>query len=116
MKASLFAAVSLLALAGCSSAPVPTEQLNVTDQAIAQAQAVIGGEDAQPLQGARQKAGQARAALANGDNKAARLAAEQAELDARWVEAQALATKSDVRRQQLQNQVGRLHRQLEVAQ
>ncbi|PVZ20310.1 MULTISPECIES: DUF4398 domain-containing protein [unclassified Pseudomonas] len=102
----------LMALAGCSSDPVPTEQLRVTDEAIAQATA-SGAQDQPELAQAREHAAQARAELASGRNKPARQAAEQAELDARLAEALVLQAQQQARTAQLQVRIKRLREQLE---
>lgn len=102
----------LAALAGCSSDPLPTEQLRVTDEAITQAVA-SGAEDRPELAQAREHAAQARAALADGRNKPARLEAERAELDARLAEALVLQAQQQARTDQLQGRIARLRQQLE---
>lgn len=101
-----------LALAGCASDPVPDEQLRLTEQAIEQARAVGAADDSVPLSDALAKTARARAELASQHNKAARMALEQAELDARLAEANELSRKSREQLAQVNARIQRLHKQL----
>jgi predicted transglutaminase-like cysteine proteinase len=103
---------ALLALAGCATAPAPDEQLRLTEQAIDQARAVGAADTTSPLTEALSKTAQARAEMASGHNKAARMALEQAELDARLAEANELARKSREQLAQVNARIQRLHKQL----
>ncbi|MET1080088.1 MAG: DUF4398 domain-containing protein [Pseudomonas sp.] len=102
----------LSALAGCVSDPAPTEQLRLTEQALAQAKAV--GADAQipELQQAADKLQLAQTAMADEAFKDARMQAEQAELDARLAEARVLTQKSETQLASLNAQIKRLRLQL----
>jgi chromosome segregation ATPase len=111
----LFAAVAILALAGCATDPAPTEQLRLTEQALEQAKAV--GADEQPeLETAEAKFADARADMADKSYKHARMKAEQAELDARLAEARVLTLKSQEQITQLNTRLNRLRKQLGEAQ
>lgn len=112
MNKRLMIAGALLALAGCATDPVPDEQLRLTEQAIEQARAVGAADDSTPLADALKKAAQARADLADHNNKAARMALEQAELDARLAEANELTRKSREQLAQMNARIQRLHKQL----
>nr|WP_276583470.1 DUF4398 domain-containing protein [Pseudomonas sp. RIT-PI-S] len=102
----------MLALSGCATAPAPDEQLRLTEQAIEQARAVGAADDSEPLAGALSKTVQARADIAGHHNKAARMALEQAELDARLAEANELTRKSREQLAQVNARIQRLHKQL----
>ncbi len=78
MNKTLIILLSALGLlAGCASDPVPSEQLRLTEQTITQAKAVGATSESAELALAEQKLAEAGRALADGDNKAARLLAEQ---------------------------------------
>lgn len=102
----------LAALAGCATAPAPNEQLKLTEQAIDQARAVGAADTGSPLAEALAKTAKARADMAGQHNKAARMALEQAELDARLAEANELARKSREQLAQVNARIQRLHKQL----
>ena len=87
----LFAALAVLALAGCAADPAPNEQLRLTEQALEQAKAV--GAKADDL---------------------AEL--KQAELDARLAEARVLTQKSQEQLNVLNTRISRLRKQLAEAQ
>ncbi|MGE8362036.1 DUF4398 domain-containing protein [Pseudomonas sp.] len=106
------AALALLALAGCANDPAPTEQLRLTEQAVAQARAVGATEQAEELRQAEDKLQQAQAAMTREAFKDARLLAEQAELDARLAEARVLTQKSQDQLRELNERINRLRRQL----
>jgi type IV secretory pathway VirB4 component len=108
----LIFAGTVLALAGCATDPVPDEQLRLTEQAIDQARAVGAADTSAPLAEALTKAAQARAAMVSHHNKAARMALEQAELDARLAEADELVRKSNAQLAQVNTRIQRLHKQL----
>lgn len=102
-----------LALSACASDPAPTEQLRLTEQALTQVQALGIGEDQAPLLAqAEDKYARAQAAVADEDNKEARLLAEQAELDARLAEAEHLNAKSREQLTELNRRIARLRQQL----
>lgn len=87
--------VTLLALTGCASAPVPTEQLAVSKTQIESA-TTAGGTEFAPLElkMAREKLEAANRAVAEKENeKAARLASE-AQVDAKLAETKALSAKA----------------------
>ncbi len=104
--------LSTLLLAGCASDPAPNEQLRLSEQAVAQARAVGADESLAELPLAEAKLAEARAAMARGDNRSARLLAEQAELDARLAEARALNRRSEEQLAELSVRIGRLRQQL----
>tara|TARA_R100001244_G_scaffold51664_4_gene44990 strand:- start:3616 stop:3942 length:327 start_codon:yes stop_codon:yes gene_type:complete len=104
--------LALLALAGCASDPAPTEQLRLTEQALAQAKAVGADEHVAELKLAEEKLLQAQAAMAEESFKEARMLAEQAELDARLAEARVLTQKSQDQLTELNNRINRLRLQL----
>lgn len=112
----LFLSLLLLPLAGCSTDPAPLEQLLLTDQAIEQARAVGATEQVEDYHLAVDKAAQARADMAARAYKPARLAAEQAELDARLAEAKVLSAKSLEQLAQQTQRVERLRQQVRAAQ
>ena len=90
---AVFAASSLLALAGCSGNP-PTAQLAVTTQALNAAETAGAAEFAPvEMQSARQKMNDAEKADFEKDYKKAKDLAEQAEWDARVAERKAQAAK-----------------------
>lgn len=102
----------IVALAGCASDPVPSEQMRLTEQAVAQARGV-GVEDGDAaLELALSKLARAHKNLAEGDYKRARLLAEQAELDARLAEAQVLRSNSEAQVQSLNTAIERLRQRL----
>lgn len=104
-------------LAGCASDPAPTEQMKLTEQAIAQAKAVgAEGEDVPEMAQAQERFAQARAEMLRQSYKQARMQAEQAELDARLAEARTLSIKSREQRAQLEARLERLRKQLKEAQ
>lgn len=106
------AALAFLALAGCASDPAPTEQLRLTEQAVAQAHAVGATGEVAELRLAEEKLQQAQAAMNRESFKDARVLAEQAELDARLAEAHVLTEKSQDQLRELSERINRLRRQL----
>ncbi len=102
-----------LGLTACASDPAPNEQLRLTEQALAQARALgVLGDQSPSLRQAEDKFAQAQAALQDGQNKDARLLAEQAELDARLAEAEHLNAKGREQLAELNHRIGRLRQQL----
>jgi len=106
------AAMLLLGLTGCASDPAPTEQLRLTEQALAQARAVGADEQVAELVMAEAKLLQAQSAMQRDAFKEARVLAEQAELDARLAEARVLTQKSQDQLNELNNRISRLRQQL----
>ena len=106
------ALLALIALAGCASDPAPTEQFKLTEQALEQAKAVGAADDQPELQAAQAKFDQARADMTHEAFKAARMSAEQAELDARLAEARVLTKKGQEQVDQLNTRLNRLRKQL----
>jgi hypothetical protein len=102
----------LLGLTGCASDPAPTEQLRLTEQALAQARAVGADEQVAELVMAEAKLLQAQSAMQRDAFKEARVLAEQAELDARLAEARVLTQKSQDQLNELNNRISRLRQQL----
>lgn len=101
-----------LALVGCASDPAPTEQLRLTQQALVQARAVGASDQTPELVMAELKVALAVAAMRDEDYRAARLQAEQAELDARLAEARLLNEKSQLEVAELNRRIARLRQQL----
>lgn len=105
-----------LALGGCASAPPPIEQMRLADQALDQARAVGTTEDTAEFKLAMEKMTQARSDMADKAFKAARLLAEQAELDARVAEAKVLTQKSQDQLAASNVRIDRLRKQLQEGQ
>ncbi|WP_249672449.1 DUF4398 domain-containing protein [Pseudomonas abieticivorans] len=108
----LFVAVAVLALAGCANDPAPTQQLRLTEQAVDQAKAVGATDEVPSMKLANDKLATALADAGNQSNRAARMQAEQAELDARLAEAQVLTQKSKEQQSVLDARIVRLRKQL----
>ncbi|MDN7143862.1 DUF4398 domain-containing protein [Pseudomonas sp. JQ170] len=108
----LFAALALLALAGCANDPAPNEQFRLSEQALEQAKAVGATEDVAELKLAEDKMARARVNMTSESYRDARMRAEQAELDARLAEARVLTSKSKEQLDLLQSRVNRLRKQL----
>lgn len=108
----LLAAMALVTLAGCANDPAPIEQMKLTEKAVAQARAVGAADDGPEMQMAESKLAQARSDMTNESYKAARMQAEQAELDARLAEARVLTEKSEAQVTQLNTRLNRLRKQL----
>ncbi|SEL13120.1 protein of unknown function [Atopomonas hussainii] len=100
-------------LAACSSSPQPAAQLALSEAAVAQAQSVGSTAEDAALQQAIRKLELAHAANAQGDYYNARLLAEQAELDARQAEAQALVVKQQAVNARIQQRIDALRSSLE---
>lgn len=102
-----------LGLTACASDPAPTEQLRLTEQALAQTKSLgVVSEQSESLCRAEEKFAQAQAAMQDGENKQARQLAEQAELDARLAEAEHLNGKGREQLTELNQRIGRLRQQL----
>ncbi|MCM8741169.1 protein of unknown function [Pseudomonas koreensis] len=113
----LFAAMAVLALAGCANDPAPNEQMRLTEQAIAQAKAVGATADDMPeMKLAEDKFNRAKGNMADESFKNARMRSEQAELDARLAEAKVLTQKSEEQLNVLNTRIIRLRKQLGDAQ
>lgn len=108
----LFAAMALVALAGCANDPAPVEQMKLTEKAVAQAKAVGATGEESEMEVAESKLTQARADMTRQSYKAARMQAEQAELDARLAEARVLTEKSEEQITQVNTRLNRLRKQL----
>lgn len=93
-RAGLAAAVATALLAGCASAPPPTDKLALAESAIQRAER-SGAQQAAPgeLGAAREKLARAQSAADRDAETAARLA-EQAELDATLAESRAEAQRA----------------------
>jgi uncharacterized protein YdcH (DUF465 family) len=100
------------ATGGCASDPAPNEQLRLTEQAMVQARSVGASEQTPELAMAEQKLQAAIVALKDEDHRAARLLAEQAELDARLAEAKILNAKSELELAEITRRIARLRDQL----
>ncbi len=113
----LFAALAVLALAGCAADPAPNEQMRLTERALEQARAVGATTDDVPeLNLAQGKYTRAQGDMADQSFKHARMRAEQAELDARLAEARVLTRKSQEQLNMLNTRITRLRKQLGDAQ
>jgi uncharacterized lipoprotein len=108
----LFAALAVLALAGCAADPAPTEQFRLTEQALEQAKAVGATDNVPELKLAEEKFARARGNMTDQSFKNARMRAEQAELDARLAEARVLTQKSQEQLTVLDARINRLRKQL----
>ena len=113
----LFAALAVVALAGCATDPAPNEQMRLTQQALEQATAVgVNADESPELKLAEDKFARAKANMADQSYKRARMRAEQAELDARLAEAKVLTLKSEEQLNVLNARITRLRKQLGDAQ
>lgn len=113
----LFAALAVLALAGCAADPAPNEQLRLTGQALEQARAVgASADETAEFKQAESKLAKAQAEMTEQSFKDARILAEQAELDARLAEARVLTQKSQEQLNVLNTRIARLRKQLAEAQ
>lgn len=113
----LFAALAVLALAGCAADPAPNEQMRLTEQSLEQARAVGATKEAVPeLKLAEEKYTRAQGDMTDLSFKHARMRAEQAELDARLAEARVLTLKSQEQLNVLDTRITRLRKQLGDAQ
>lgn len=111
----LFAALAVVALAGCAADPAPNEQMRLTQQALEQANAVGAvAADSPELKLAEDKFTQAKADMADESYKDARMQAEEAELDARLAEARVLTRKSQEQLNVLNTRITRLRKQLQL--
>lgn len=109
----LFAALAVLALAGCAADPAPNEQIRLTEQALVQAKAVGANADEVPeMKLAEDKFNRAQGDMADQSYKHARMRAEQAELDARLAEARVLTAKSEEQLKVLNARITRLRKQV----
>jgi hypothetical protein len=93
-RAALIAVAAVVC--ACSSMPPPTEQMNAARAAVAQAQPVAAAEGVPEFGIAQAKLAGAEHEMQRGDNVAARVLAEQAEVDARY--AWALAENARLQR------------------
>ncbi len=108
----LFAALAVLALAGCAADPA-----RLTEQALEQAKAVgATAADVPELKLAEDKFSRAQGDMTDQSYRHARMRAEQAELDARLAEAKVLTLKSEEQLNVLNTRITRLRKQLGDAQ
>jgi len=88
-------AVAALALAGCATAPAPTEQMAVAKAAVADAVSAGGAEFAPGVfKSAQEKLDRGNAAMAAREYNDARRYAEEAEVDAKLAAVTARSTKA----------------------
>jgi capsule polysaccharide export protein KpsE/RkpR len=112
-----FAALAVLALAGCAADPAPNEQMRLTERALEQAKAVgATAADVPEMKLAEDKFTRAKGSMNDQSFKNARMRAEQAELDARLAEARVLTLKSEEQLNVLNTRITRLRKQLGDAQ
>jgi len=91
----VFGCVAVL-LAGCASAPPPTEQMAVSRSAIANAVSAGGSEYASiEMRSAQEKMDRASRAMGKEDYEDARRLAEEAQADARLAEKKAQSAKAE---------------------
>ena len=113
----LFAALAVLALAGCAADPAPNEQMRLTEQALEQARAVgATAADVPEMKLAEDKFNRAQGSMNDQSFKNARMRAEQSELDSRLAEARVLTLKSEEHFNVLNTRITRLRKQLGDAQ
>ena len=113
----LFAALAVLALAGCAADPAPNEQIRLTEQVLVQAKAVgATADDVPEMKLAEDKFARAQGDMADQSYKHARMRSEQAELDARLAEAKVLTLKSEEKLDLLNTRITRLRKQVGDAQ
>ena len=113
----LFAALAVLALAGCAADPAPNEQIRLTEQVLVQAKAVgATADDVPEMKLAEDKFARAQGDMADQSYKHARMRAEQADLDARLAEAKVLTLKSEEKLDLLNTRITRLRKQVGDAQ
>ncbi|OCT25626.1 DUF4398 domain-containing protein [Pseudomonas putida] len=110
----LILVLAFAALAGCANDPAPHEQMRLSEQALEQAKAVGATEQVEAFKLAEDKFARAKTNMASEDFRDARMRAEQAELDARLVEAQVLTQKSEEQLKVTESRIKRLRKQLEV--
>nr|WP_272890417.1 DUF4398 domain-containing protein [Stutzerimonas stutzeri] len=106
------ALLAVLMMSGCANDPAPIEQLRLSEQAVEQARSVDASEHYEEFVLAESKLSAARAALQAGDNREARVLAEQAELDARLAEVRVLKDKRQAQVDDLTRRIQRLRQQL----
>ena len=113
----LFAALAVLALAGCAADPAPNEQIRLTEQVLVQAKAVgATADDVPEMKLAEEKFARAQGDMTDQSYKHARMRAEQAELDARLAEAKVLTLKSEEKLDLLNTRITRFRKQVGDAQ
>lgn len=113
----LFAALAVLALAGCAADPAPNEQIRLTEQVLVQAKAVgATADDVPEMKLAEEKFARAQGDMTDQSYKHGRMRAEQAELDARLAEAKVLTLKSEEKLDLLNTRITRLRKQVGDAQ
>lgn len=103
---------TFLIMTGCATDPVPSEQLRLTEQALMHARAAGASAQSDEWAAAQRKLAEAIAAIKREDYRAARLHAEQAELDARLAEAKALTDKSRLELTDLNRRIAGVRQQL----
>jgi hypothetical protein len=93
--AALAGAAALALLGACASTPPPTDQMAVSNAALAHASAA-GSAELAPLETAmaRDKLARARTAMANKDNDLALTLAQQAQVDAQLAESKSESIKA----------------------
>lgn len=95
---------ALLALGGCASTPIPTEQLAVAESAVQRAStSSTSANAAAELKIATGKLASARQAVASKDYVLARQLAEQAEVDAQVADLRAQSARSRLAAQESQD-------------
>lgn len=101
-------------LAGCASAPAPTEQLAVSAAAVSRADSA-GAAALAPaeIQTARDKLDQARLAMTREDFDSARSLAQEAQVDAQLAEAKSRSSKARKAADELQEGVRVLREELD---
>lgn len=108
----LLVTVAALAMVGCANDPAPNAQLQLTEQAVAQAASVGADNQLPEMKQAQDKLALAQKNMGEEDYKRARFLAEQAELDARLAEAKVLVAKIEAQQAELKIKIANLRKQL----
>ncbi|WP_462378980.1 DUF4398 domain-containing protein [Pseudomonas sp. Marseille-QA0892] len=105
-----------LYLGGCATEPTPDVHLSLAQQAIAHADAAVAGGESDRLTLAREKFAQAQQHVVSDDFLGARFLAEQAAVDARVAELQALVQSEHKQSSHLRKQIAAARQELEALQ
>ena len=104
--------LTALIVTGCTNAPAPTAQLQLTEQVVAQAASVGADNQLPEMKQAQDKLALAEKNMGEQDYKRARILAEQSELDARLAESKVLVAKSEAQLAELRAKIAGLREQL----
>ena len=110
------AGLIVLLLAGCGSSklPAPSSELAAANQAVEQAK-LVGAEEHAPLEirAARQKLDRARQLMSDKEHAQAKMAIEQAMLDAELAQVKSLSSKSQKAVNELQETIKTLKEEIQ---